>query len=144
MEKHSDRWNRVVAWPLKNPRLNILNLDICWPIRVEHQLWLIPSVVQYIVTMERIGEKSDWEIDRYDERVNRDVLVEEKPFSIVSNFDSTNATDDKHEHNVTIRHETNKRKQLEALSRVMHWNLAKNQKKRKIFSCFFDHIHLGF
>jgi len=49
------------------------------------------------------------EIDQDFLHVNLDILVEEKLFSIILNFDLIYAINDKHVHNVIIQYEVNKK-----------------------------------
>jgi hypothetical protein len=58
----------------------------------------------------KIDDQLNSEIDQDFLHVNHDILVEEKLFSIILNFDLMHAINDKHVHNVIIQHVVNKKK----------------------------------
>ncbi len=108
MERYLNHKNHVIASHLKNLMLKILNSDIYSLIHVKYPQWLIPSVIQYIVTIMKIDDRLKEEIDHGFWHVNHYILVEEKLLSIILNFDLMYAINDKHANNVLIRHEVNK------------------------------------
>jgi hypothetical protein len=90
--------------------------------------------------IKQIDNQLNWEIDRDFLHVNHDILVEEKLLSIIENFDLMLAINDKHEHNVLIRYEVNKKIWIIKLSLVTHWNHAKMKKENINWKSIFQKL----